>query len=49
PCTICDIQIFLGFTEFYRRFIRNYSKIVILLTNFLQGSSIGMVALSNCA
>jgi len=33
PKKIKDIQSFLGFTNFYRRFIFNYSDIVILLTH----------------
>jgi len=32
PKKVKDIQSFLGFTNFYRRFIFNYSDIVILLT-----------------
>jgi len=32
PKKVKDIQFFLGFTNFYRRFIFNYSDIVILLT-----------------
>ena len=32
PCKIKDIQSFLGFTNFYRRFISNYSKIIVPLT-----------------
>ena len=33
PCKVKDIQSFLGFTNFYRRFIYKYSRIVVLLTN----------------
>ena len=32
PCKVKDIQSFLGFANFYRRFIFNYSDITILLT-----------------
>jgi len=32
-----DIQIFLGFTGFYRRFIKNYSKVATPLTDLLRG------------
>ena len=32
PCKIKDIQSLLGFTNFYRRFISNYSKITVPLT-----------------
>jgi hypothetical protein len=32
-----NIQQFISFTNFYRRFIKNYSKIVKPLTNQLKG------------
>ena len=32
PCKIKDIQSFLGFANFYRHFIPNYSKITVPLT-----------------
>ena len=32
PCKVKDVQSFLGFTNFYRRFISDYSKITVLLT-----------------
>ena len=32
PCKVKDIQSFLGFTNFYRQFISNHSKIMVLLT-----------------
>ena len=32
PCKVKDIQSFLGFANFYRRFISDYSKIVVPLT-----------------
>ena len=32
PCKVKDIQSFLGFTNFYRHFIFNYSNIVVPLT-----------------
>ncbi len=35
---IYDIQIFLDFIRFYRRFIKGYSKVIILLTNFFRKS-----------
>ena len=38
PCKVNDIQKFLGFANFYRRFIDNYSDIVIPLTH-LSGKS----------
>ena len=36
PRSVKDIQVFLGFTGFYRRFIKNYSKIVAPLTDCLR-------------
>ncbi|KJZ70756.1 hypothetical protein HIM_09840 [Hirsutella minnesotensis 3608] len=36
PRSIKEIQTFLGFTGFYRRFIKNYSKIVSPLTDCLR-------------
>ncbi len=36
PQSVRDIQMFLGFASFYRRFMRNFSKIVALLTLMLQ-------------
>ena len=33
PRKVCDIQSFLGFANFYRRFIHNYSEIVLPLTH----------------
>ncbi|KJZ68340.1 hypothetical protein HIM_12268 [Hirsutella minnesotensis 3608] len=36
PRSIKEIQTFLGFTGFYRRFINNYSKIVSPLTDCLR-------------
>ena len=35
PKTFKEIQMFLGFTNFYRRFIKNYSKVVTPLTDLL--------------
>jgi hypothetical protein len=32
PSSVHDVQCFLGFANFYRKFIRNYSKIVLPLT-----------------
>lgn len=41
PKTYRDIQVFLGFCNFYRRFIRNYSRIALPLTALLKGSKNG--------
>ena len=32
PCSVRDVQCFLGFANFYRKFIKNYSDIVFPLT-----------------
>ncbi|XP_058614549.1 uncharacterized protein LOC131529055 [Onychostoma macrolepis] len=37
PTTIKELQQFLGFSNFYRRFIHNYSSITAPLTNLLKG------------
>ncbi len=36
PQSVRDIQVFLGFANFYRRFIRNFSRIVAPLTSMLR-------------
>jgi hypothetical protein len=38
PCTFREVQVFLGFANFYRRFIASYSKIAAPLTSMLKGS-----------
>jgi hypothetical protein len=43
PRTVRDIQVFLGFAGFYRRFIRNYSKVTAPLTDLLKGETIGQI------
>ncbi|XP_073694089.1 uncharacterized protein [Garra rufa] len=37
PGTVKELQRFLGFSNFYRCFIQNYSKITAPLTSLLQG------------
>jgi hypothetical protein len=34
--SICDVQCFLGFAYFYRKFIKNYLKIMMSLTELTQ-------------
>jgi hypothetical protein len=41
PCTFYEVQVFLGFANFYWRFITGYSKVVVPLTSMLQGSKDG--------
>jgi len=36
PKSIGDVQVLLGFTNFYRRFIRKYSKVTLPLTELLK-------------
>src|SRR6202048_2981912 len=38
PESVYDVQVFLGFVNFYRRFIEGYSHIVRPLTDLLKGS-----------
>lgn len=38
PTTVKELQRFLGFANFYRRFIANYSKITSVLTSLLRGA-----------
>ena len=40
PCCIKDVQAFLNFANFYRRFIRGYLKIVALLMNLTKINSL---------
>jgi transposase InsO family protein len=44
PESYREIQIFLGFTGFFRRFIHQYSKITVPLTELLKGSVRGKKA-----
>ncbi|KAL0199593.1 hypothetical protein M9458_002780, partial [Cirrhinus mrigala] len=37
PHTVKELQCFLGFSNFYRRFIKNYSSITAPLTSLLRG------------
>ena len=39
PTTVKDVQKFLGFTGFYRRFIKDYAKVARPLTELLRGSN----------
>ncbi len=41
PQSVRDIQVFLGFANFYRRFIRNFSRIAAPLTLILQTTDNG--------
>ena len=40
PESVHDIQVFLGFANFYRRFIKTYSKIVTPITMLLKKNSV---------
>jgi len=37
PASVKDVQIFIGFTNFYRRFIKHFSAICAPITNLLKG------------
>jgi len=37
PASVNDIQIFIGFANFYRRFIKHFSAICTPITNLLKG------------
>lgn len=41
PASYHEVQVFLGFANFYRRFIKHYSKIAYGLTSMLKGSQNG--------
>jgi hypothetical protein len=41
PKTFREVQVFLGFANFYRRFIENYSRIVGSLTGLMKGAKAG--------
>jgi hypothetical protein len=41
PKSYHDIQVFIGFCNFYRRFIHNFSRIALPLTSLLKGSKNG--------
>jgi len=45
PSSVRDIQVFLGFTGFYRRFIHHYSIIAMPLTDLLRGNAKGLLIL----
>jgi len=41
PKTFREVQVFLGFANFFRRFIKGYSKIVVPLTALSKGAKLG--------
>lgn len=43
-----DLQRFLGFTNFYRRFVQNYNQVVAPLTCLVHKSSISLVLRKSC-
>lgn len=46
PHSVNEILSFLGFTNFYRRFIKNYSKITVPLTELTKGKKTGYLHLN---
>ena len=43
PKSIYDIQVFLGFANFYRHFIQGFNKIIAPLTSMLRMSPISIM------
>ena len=43
-----DIQVFLSFTNFYRQFIKNFSKISALLSSILKTTTLSVPARPAC-
>jgi len=41
PKSFHDVQVFLGFANFYRRFIHRYSQVTVGMTDLLQGMEKG--------
>ncbi len=39
PTSVKEVQRFIGFANFYRKFVRNFSSVVALLTALTKGSS----------
>jgi len=39
PASVKDVQIFIGFANFYRRFIKHFSAICVPITNLLKGDA----------
>ncbi len=39
PQSVRDIQVFLGFAKFYRRFIQGFSRLATTLTSMLKTTS----------
>jgi hypothetical protein len=38
PKTVKDVQVLMGFTNFYRRFVKKYTKVTAPITNLLKKS-----------
>jgi hypothetical protein len=47
PKTIHELQVFLGFANFYRCFIKNYAKITASLTDLTKGNAKGHIDVSS--
>ena len=37
PCSVKDVQVFMGFANFYQRFVRNFSGVCKPITDTLKG------------
>jgi hypothetical protein len=38
PRSVKDVQVLMGFTNFYRRFVKKYAKVTAPITNLLKKS-----------
>ena len=47
PKSVQDIQVFLGFVNFYWRFIQGFSKIAVLFTSMLKTTVSSQVLVAN--
>ena len=43
PRSLRDVQCFQGFANFYRKFIQDYSNIILPLTAYEEGTCISLV------
>ncbi|XP_051532012.1 uncharacterized protein LOC127428025 [Myxocyprinus asiaticus] len=43
PVSVKELQCFLGFANFYRRFIRGFSSVAAPLTSLLQGKALKLI------
>ena len=46
PQSVRDIQVFIGFANFYQHFIKDFSRIVVLLTAMLKITGLSVISAS---